>query len=88
MKKLLLIPALFCAFGCSNTLSKEADSVSSATVGATVAGKNQKVEKKQVIEYQEDILQGQEKQAYEQGKELDQIKRQEYWDQKLQKYRQ
>ena len=63
-----------------------AGAVTGATVGAVVGSQND--DKKQIIQYQQEIIHGQQKQVFEQGKELDQIKRQEYWDEKLQKYRQ
>lgn len=56
-----------------------------AGVGAVVG--SQSPDKQEVIEYQEDYIANQQKEIYRQGKELDQIKRQRYWDQRLQQHK-
>ncbi len=56
-----------------------------AATGAVVG--SQTNDKQQVIDYQQEQLRLQQQQMYEQGKEVNQIKRQKYWDQRLQEHK-
>lgn len=55
-----------------------------AGVGAVVG--SQSNDKQQILDQQQDIIVTQQEEMRRQGKEIDQIKRQQYWDQRLQQH--
>lgn len=55
-----------------------------AGVGAVVGSQNN--DKQQIIEKQQDIIANQQKEIRRQGNDLTQIKRQQYWDERLKQH--